>query len=249
MNRGLTEEVDENSVAASGTGYVSPDKVARWGLVFLLVYTIVRNIFAALAKPFWFDELLTLAIARQHSFVASWRAAGTAKDSNPPPFYVVERFFASLPANEHIAYRLASILGFAAMLGFLFVFVKRRNGERIALICIAPLMLTELLRPYAVEARPYALVAACLGFALVCYQHAPRPRWMMLMGLTMVTAECLHYYSIFYFIPFAVAETAAAIRIRGIRWSVWLAIAVGFIPLALFWPLLSELRHYYGAHI
>jgi hypothetical protein len=249
VNSGLTSEVDEKAGSIGDLGEKSSDKLALWGLAVLLVYSVVRNVFAALAKPFWFDELLTFIIARQQSFLATWNAAGSSRDGNPPLFYVVERLFATFPANEHIAYRLASILGFAGMIAFLFVFVRRRNGGSVALICVSTLLLTPLLRPYAVEARPYGLVAACLAVALVCYQHAPKLQWMLLMGIALAAAEGMHYYSLFDFVPIAIAEAVATIRIRRLRWSVWLAVAVGLIPLAVFWPLLNEIRRYYGAHI
>ena len=225
------------------------DRLAVWALWILLAYTLVRNVFAALARPFWFDELITVAIAGQHRLLAVWNGTGKAKDANPPPFYILEKLFSTLPGNEHLVYRLASILGFACMLACIFIFIKRRFGGPLALLCSSTLLLTPFLRPYAVEARPYSLVAASLAFALVCYQQAPSIGWMILMAAALTTAETLHYYSIFAFVPFAAAELAVSLRIQRMRWSIWIALAAGFAPLAVFWPLLNGLRHFYSSHI
>jgi 4-amino-4-deoxy-L-arabinose transferase-like glycosyltransferase len=164
-------------------------------------------------------------------------------------FYIVEKLFSTLPGNEHLVYRLASILGFACMLACIFTFIKRRFGGPLALLCSSTLLLMPFLRPYAVEARPYSLVAASLAFALVCYQQAPSIGWMILMAAALTTAETLHYYSIFAFVPFAAAELAVSLRIQRLRRSVWISLAAGFVPLVAFWPLLNGLRHFYGTHL
>ena len=225
------------------------DALAVWCFCILLGYTIVRNLLAALTKPFWFDEILTVLISRRPDLHSVWQSVGAAKDANPPGFYTVEHLLHVFAANPHIAYRLPSILAFCCMLACVFIYVRRRSGGNIALICTGTLLLTPFLRPYAVEARPYSLVAACLALALVCYQRAPRVSWMVLMGAAFAAAESFHYYALFGFVPFGIAEFAAAIRLRRVRWAVWLAMAAGLLPLVAFWPLLKGIQHYYGAHV
>jgi len=108
--------------------------------------------------------------------------------------------------------------------------------------------LTLIYYPYAVEARPYALIIALFSLALVCYQHAPEVPWMILMGGSFALAQALHYYAVFAVVPFAIAEAAFSLKAHQFRFAVWLACASAVIPLALFFPLLWRQKLYYGEH-
>jgi len=214
-----------------------------------VIYAFARNLFAAAAKPLWYDEMYTVVVSHQPSWKAVWNALIVTKDGNPPGFYFIERVFSSLLANEQISYRLASILGFCCVLVCVFLAIRATDGSLRALICSAPLLLTPLFRPYAVEARPYCAVAACAAIAVLCYQHAPRWPWMILLAASFMAAESMHYLALFGFIPFGIAELAILIRARKIRWSVWIALAAGLVPVAALWPLSSAMRRFYGTHI
>ena len=110
------------------------------------------------------------------------------------------------------------------------------------------LLLTVAYTTYAVEARPYGLLVACVAFALLCYQRAPEPLWLVLMGFSLASAEAMHYYAVFALVPFGLAEIALYLNTRRLRPGVWLALACGLVPLALFWPLLLAQKRYYGGH-
>jgi 4-amino-4-deoxy-L-arabinose transferase-like glycosyltransferase len=214
----------------------------------LIAYTAARNVWAASVRPFWYDELCTAAVARATSLSALWNAFREAKDSNPPLFYLIEYVSKTFSSNEHVAYRLVSVAGFCCALWCVFAFVRRRNGSICALACSATLLLTPLYKPYAVEARPYSMVVACIAVALFCYQRAPRLLWTILFGVSLALAEALHFYALFGFVPFAVAEAATFVKTRRFRRGVRLALVLGVVPLALFWPVLRGFKDYYGAH-
>ena len=224
-------------------------KLAALGIWILIAYAIVRSLVAAASKPFWYDEVFTVIVARQPSLSAIWRVLAQPADSQVPPFYLVERTAAALLHNPQIGFRLPSILGFACTLVLVFFFVKRRSGALYALLCTSILLITVAYTTYAVEARPYGLLVACIALALLCYQRAPEPRWLVLMGFSLASAGALHYYAVFALVPFGLAEIALYLNTRRLRPSVWLALACGLMPLAVFWPLLSALKKYYGAHI
>lgn len=225
------------------------EKLAVLGICILIAYAIVRSLFAAASKPFWYDEVLTLIVARQPSLSAIWRILAQAADSQPPPFYLVERAAAALLHNPHIGFRLPAICGFACTLVFVFFFVKRRGGALYALLCTSMLLLTAAYTTYAVEARPYSLLVACIALALLCYQRAPEPLWLVLMGFSLASAEALHYYAVFALVPFGLAEIALYLNTRRLRPGVWLALVCGLVPLAAFWPLLLGQKRYYGPHV
>jgi mannosyltransferase len=224
------------------------ERFAEWGIGVLIAYTALRNVWAAAARPFWYDELCTVAVARPSSVSATWAALQGAKDGNPPLFYLIEHFARNITANELVSYRLLSIAGFCCVLWFLFGVIRKRNGSAVAFICSAVVLLTPLYRPYAVEARPYSMVVACIAIALFCYQRAPRTLWVILMGLSLALAEALHFYALFGFVPFAVAEAAMIVRTKRVRWGVWAALAFGFLPLAFSWRILAGFKAFYGAH-
>jgi len=174
----------------------------------LIVYAAVRGVFTAASTPFWYDELCTWIVARQPTVSGMYDALRHAADSNPPVYYLIERLSAALIKNEHIAFRLPSIAGFAIVLWCVFLVVKRRSNGAVALVCTTAIFMTTLYDPYATEARPYSLMAACIAFGLVCYQRAPATRWMCLLGISVALAEALHYYAIFSIAPFCAAYDA-----------------------------------------
>jgi 4-amino-4-deoxy-L-arabinose transferase-like glycosyltransferase len=224
------------------------EKLATVGIWVLIAYAAVRSFFAAASKPFWYDEVLTFIVTGQSSVSAVWRALSQAVDGQPLGFYLIERAAAALTVKPEIALRLPSIFAFLCILLCVFLFVRRRSGTMYALLCASVLLITVLFDTYAVEARPYVLLVACIAIALLCYQRAPEPLWLVLMGLSLVAAEAMHYYAVFAFVPFGLAEIAFSLRRRHLRPGVWLALACGLVPLAVFWPLLLAQKRSYGAH-
>lgn len=227
------------------------DAAARLVFILLLGYAAARSLVAAAGKAFWFDEMCTWAVARQPNVAAVWRAVAQALEPNPPPFYVVEHFFGTLARNEQIGYRLPSILAFACMMVCVFVCVRRRASAVPAVACGALPLVTIVFDRYAIDARPYSLELACIAFAVVCYQRAQERRWMILMGASLALATSFHYYAVFALVPFALAEFALWLDSpspRVPRAGVWLALAAGVVPLAVFWPLLAGFRAHFGAH-
>jgi len=223
--------------------------LATTGLLALIAYSLLRSAVAAAAKPLWFDEICTWIIARLGSPHAIWQALTQAADGQPPLFYLIEGHLGGLVRNPEIAFRIPSIFGFACALLFVFVYTRKRTSGADALLCSALLLLTILFDTYAIEARPYSLEVACIALALLCYQHAPAPRWMILMAAALALAENLHYYAIFALVPFGFAEIAYLWKTRRFRVSVWLALLCGMLPLLWLFPLLRALTLTYGQHL
>lgn len=235
--------------AAAGRELPALSRKVILGLMAVLVlYVIARGLAAATTKPFWFDELLTWAVSSLPSMRAVWTALARAVDGQPPGFYAFERAASALFHNKEIALRLPAILAFPCTLVCVFVFVKKRSGELIAFLCAFLLLSTILFQRYAVEARPYSLLVACIAFALVCYQRLPSLFWTAMLGISLALAQALHYYAVFAMAPFGLAEAVVLLRARQFRWRVWLALACGFVPLVFFWPLLAHFKAYQGPH-
>ncbi len=227
---------------------LDPEKLAPWILLALIAYAAVRNFFEALTRPFWYDEICTWVIVHQRGLSGMWDALKHSVDGQPPGYYLIVRLATVFAGNEQISFRIPSILGFSVITICLFVFVRRRSNNVNALICAAIPLFTLLFDLFAVEARPYSLVVACIALALVSYQRAPAVPWMILMGLSLALAQAFHYYSVISFVPFIAAELVYLLRTRQLRWRVWVAFSCGLLPLAGFWPLLSRFRAFYGSH-
>jgi hypothetical protein len=215
----------------------------------VIVYSAIGGVLAAASKPFWYDEISTIILSRQPHLSDIWAALKQGVDGQPPAYDLLERIASHVAQNAEVAYRLPSVLAFCCVLWCMFVFVRRHNGAVVAFLCSAALILTPLNYPYAVEARPYEVLVACIAFALVCYQRAGRLVWVVLLGCALVAAQCLHYYAFFYFVPFGMAEFVLALRLRRIRWGAWIALTLGLVPLAAFWPTLESIKKIYASHI
>ena len=171
-------------------------------MLVLVVYAAIRSVFLATSKPFWYDEMCTVLVTRLPSVSTIWRALKQAADGNPPLYYVVERVASRLVQNEQIAFRIPSIAGFCCAVVCVFLFVRKRSGPKIALVCTTLLLISLIFTTYAVEARPYSLVVAVFAIALLCYQHAPAKPWMLLMGFSLALGLAMHYYAVFTLVPF-----------------------------------------------
>ena len=223
------------------------EKLANYGIGLLIAYAAVAEVVRAASTIFWPDEFWTLSVVRQPTIAGSWNALRRL-DSQAPAFHFVERIAGALLPNQHIAYRLPSILALCCVVLCVFIFVRRRSGATYALICALVPLVSTLYNYLAVEARGYALATACVAVALVCYQNAQALRWAVFMGLSLAAASAFHYYGVFAVVPLALAEAAFFWRTRQLRWGAWLGIAAGVLPLVIFWPMLSTLGRGMGAH-
>jgi hypothetical protein len=142
-------------------------KIGRYGLAVLVIYVASAGVLRAASKPFWFDELCTLTVAKQPTFAGTFDALRNATDSQPPPFDYFERVAGAAIPDEEIAYRLPSILALCCTIIFVFIFVSRWCSATCALACAALPLLSILYLRYAVEARGYALATAFMASALL----------------------------------------------------------------------------------
>jgi hypothetical protein len=247
----LTENADQKRTSRKFFNTLrSPPSWLVYGFVaFLMAYIVLRGIVAAALKPFFFDEIITYAVASQPSVSNIWKALTQAIDSHPPLFYLIERVALTICQNQQIALRLPSILALPWTLFFVFIYLKRRYRVHIAFLCSLLILITCLFNSYAINARAYSMQVACIACALVCYQRISSLFWAAMLSISLALAESFHYYAIFAMLPLVIAESFYFLTRRIFRWQVWLALGIGGLPLALCWHLLANFKTYYGAHI
>jgi hypothetical protein len=212
----------------------------------LLVLITVAGMREASARPFWYDEIFTVLIAQLPDMSAVLAALGQAADTSGPVFYVLVRMIAGMFEPE-LAFRLVPVLASTIACAALYAFARRDLGATAGLTAVLVMMLTSLHHGYDVEARPYSLMVMFIAIAAVAWQRASSWGWVLVLAIAAALAVGTHYYSIFAGVPFAIAEIVYTVRRRHVRLRVWAAFGMGVASLALCWPLLQELRDYYGA--
>jgi hypothetical protein len=225
------------------------EKSAFFALAILIGYATARNICEVLVRPFAYDEICTVLMVQQEHLSRLWQAFVHGADGQPLVYYLLERSVVGFIRNEHLAYRGMSILAFAVTLVCLFIAIRTHKGAGPALVSAGIPLATILFGLLSAEARPYSLLVACIAFAIVCYQRVVARRWVVLLGLSLVLAESLHYFAVFAFLPFLLAEVVHYGMTRQMRLGVWIALASGFVPLACYTPVLRTLNRNFAAHI
>jgi len=224
----------------------------RFSVVLLFFVLILVGIFSALQavrRPFWYDEICTVTISRLPNMPAIWDALDNGADGNPPPYYAVARLARRLTTDDHLGYRLPSIVGAWAVILCTYLILCRRL-DRLSALTGAVFVLATPMAAYATEARPYALMVGCAAGAILAWQRiADRRMYSIVLALMLAAALCLHYYAILIWPAFILGEAAVLIAARRFRPYVWAALLVGATPLVVFAPMLFRLRQYYGAHI
>ena len=207
-------EVDAKMADSDASAWLSDRAAVRW-LAVLVAYAAVRA---------WSPRQPAILVRRNVHLDSGapterpriWSALERAADGQGPAYYVIERAASGMFPNQEIALRLPSIFGFCCLRSAFF-FRAARGGQRLCADLQLVLFTTVLFDFYAIEARAYSLVVACVAVALVCYQRASSWPWALPMGLCLALAESLHYYAVFALIPFGLAEAARFLRTREIR--------------------------------
>ncbi len=192
----------------------------------------------------WHDELYTFYIAQAPSFHTMLHWANTI-DLNPPLYYIAARFCMHLLPAGRLAVRLPSIVAYATAMLCAYVFVSRRMTPLYGALAALILMMPNF-SFYALQARPYALVLACMGIAAISWQSAQDahsfPRFAGLAGVFLGSLGLLlsHVLAVFALAALMVAEAARAIGRRKIDWPMTAALCLPWVACITYLPLLHH---------
>lgn len=226
---------------------VIPVAVA-WTVGLVVVISFLAQVHAALGKPLWYDEILTLKVALLRPVSLQWRALYEGVDGMPLAYYLLLAPFTKLSANPHLALRLPSILGYVLAVVCSYLFVQRSSGP-IAGLFAAILLAWSPFRYYAVEARAYALVVGLVALAAVLWQRVDSRGWnALLFACALTAATAFHHLAVMVLVCFGIAELVVAVTERRIRWMVWAAMALAVVPILVNLPLLVHYQNIYGRH-
>jgi hypothetical protein len=191
-------------------------------------------------KPIWYDEAVTVYIARSPSVASLMNAIYDGTDQNLPLSHLAVRLSYAVFGYSELTTRLPALFGFWVMLLCLFLFLKKRLPLPCAFAGTIFPMLT-LAWQYSYEARSYGLLLGAGSLALYCWQSGTdredRRRYGALAGISMSLAMALsaHVYGLLLAIPFTAGEIARSIQRKRIDVPVWVAFLIP-APLVLFYP-------------
>lgn len=203
----------------------------------------ILGLFLASAKPFWYDELLTVSLGRFSSWSELWGWQNSCGDFNPFLPYLFAHVFGLLPGNEQVWIRLPFLISYLVFLLGVFVYAKNRMGASAAFLAVA---LACIQFRYAVEARGYAPVLAGGVWALWFWSRAASPQRQLsdLVGYTFALAFAMsaNFYAVFLLFPFGVGELVRLWRVRRPDLVLWALTALTTLPVLNSLPVLAYAR-------
>ena len=170
-----------------------------------------------------------------------------AADLNPPLEFALVRLSFHAFGPHEFAGRLPSVISFTIVIACMFLYLRRRSTIWFAAFGALLLLYNQEISYYATEARPYALLLAMLGIALVSYDSIVESIgniWIARLVLLVAVLGMLmsHVFSLFALGAFLLAEFVRSLRRRTIDVPTWLALLLPLVSCVLYVPLLRGQR-------
>ncbi|QGM46672.1 glycosyltransferase family 39 protein [Methylocystis heyeri] len=202
----------------------------------------------AATKGLWMDEALAVSTAKLHSFSEISSAIWNGAEFSPPTYHFFLHLFMDLfgETGALLAPRLPSIV--AVYIAALCVYaLVRPSTDRLVALAAFAFTLDSGLFPYAVQARPYALIAACLAGSLALWSRMEHRRTTMravVLWLLLSVSVSLHFYGFVAPMIIGVMEMLWLVTRREWRWRVWAPLLLALPVLAAWLPLGLHLKAY-----
>lgn len=161
----------------------------------MLTYLFTHTPLYFFTQSFWRDEAFTVIMAQQPIINL---LITTAKDFNPPLYYLVVHFWMKLFGSSEISIRTISLIFYwlTIYVGFLFLnnvfkFNLKKSFVYLILIIVNPLLIS-----YACEARMYTMLAFFASISLYFFLRKEKKWYILSTTLGLYT----HYFMIFVLI-------------------------------------------------
>lgn len=217
----------------------------KWASVIVAI-SLLFSIYLDVHLKMWVDEFYTLLIAKQANVHELVKAISEGCDGQPPLYSILVHYILHWIHQDALAARLLSTIGYYFMPLCVAAFCRRRMPATYALC--AELIAIYVPWYYATEGRSYGLLIGFAGIALYCWQLAVNNRHRRIVipifALCLTAMTALHYFSMFFAVPFVVGEIVRRKTSKKIDWPILASML--FIPLVLVfhYPLIVEVRHF-----
>jgi hypothetical protein len=171
-------------------------------------------------------------------------------DSLPPGYYLFLKGVCGVMGTSQLAVRLPSLLAFYGFLISILLLLWKRVDPALAVLATMMPLYTGA-ADCALSARPYALVSCAFGFTVVVWSKMDeRIRlWQSIsMAFLLALAIAFHFYSVLLVVTVAIMEILCFLRVRKIRWSVWIALVAGGGSVFLWWPVIAPIYRWTHAN-
>ncbi len=241
--------------------------------IFSLFYFVIAISLSSL-KLLWFDELITVHVARLGSLAAIWHALAQGVDPNPPLIYILVHASSSIFGNHEFAYRLPAMIGYWIGLLSLFAYLRRMLP---AVWALAGAVLSTTMGgfQYSYESRSYGLYYGMAMLAFFCWSQTTDSRRSLaarrfaLIGMVFALAAGIssNYFAVLAFLPIAAGEavrtflryragstgqaprhTARRSLFNAIDLSIWIAMLAAASPLNFYRRLIEHNIGQFGAY-
>lgn len=217
------------------------NRIAVIATVSALAWVIAATV--ARLRLLWFDELVTLYVAKTGSLRAIWHALSLGADPNPPLTHLLVMWSIRLFGEGPLAVRLPAVIAGVAGVLLLFVFMNRRLPVVFSAIGTLFFLSTRAF-DYSYESRSYALTLFFCILALILWRAALESTHPVIasVGLAFVLAAGIssNYFAVLAIFPIAAGELVRALQQRRIELRVWIALFLGGLPIFLYLPLINR---------
>jgi hypothetical protein len=209
--------------------------VAAFSALFFYT-TLIR----AYMKPFWHDEIYTIALAELPSLRTIWIAQRSGLDMMPPLNAVLTHAVFVVAGTGRILTRLPGMTAFWLATLVSFAVVRSRTNALAGLIAMLLLCLSGGLG-FAYEARGYGVAIGTFSVALLAWSEAARGHrrrvYLPLLGCALAAGIWTHYYACLAVVPILVGEGVRLARRRAVDWGVFASLAGAGLAILPLYPL------------
>src|SRR5271157_867749 len=195
----------------------SKNAIENWtfaAAMVLAVFYFASSLYFASHRLFWFDEVLTVYVARLPNWTTIWTALAHATDTMSPVYDMIVRASDKLFGHSEVAARLPSALAMLGGLLLTFDCARRLTDGLHGLIALSLLTCT-FLPYYGYEARSYAIYFMLAALALWVWIFAKDDKRFsaIFFGLVCFLGVSIHLYFVLCLVPYALWEFS--------RWKPW----------------------------
>ncbi len=164
----------------------------------VLVLVVVLGVFDAAGKSLWFDEAISVAVARMpwHDFVRTV----TADEANMSIYYLLLRPWIAIGGDGEAWIRLLSVVAAVGAVATLYALARRLFSFPVAIVAALLTAVNGFFVQFSQEARSYVLVAMLVTVATYAFVRAIEDdvRWWVVYGAAVTLSVYGHFFAVWF---------------------------------------------------